>query len=180
MQIGIQLWGCFLRSSLNLSQASNKDSSSPCLSEVISFLILVFLVGRKYLAKTISTKIFHTCLWNLALESSTNSWLDHSTNRGTTSNWRRHLTCQESWSYFPFPWINLNAYEGLHLQHLSTDQWLATSKTSLVWIRTGNNNFWSNNSRVHSVWIKYCIVPDVTCLVIGNANDFVIFHDNIF
>ena len=51
--------GHLLNKSLNLSHASNKDSSYVCLKEVISFLILAFFVGGKYLVKNFSANPFH-------------------------------------------------------------------------------------------------------------------------
>ena len=59
MQNEVPWWEHFLSKSLNLSHALNKDSSSACLKEVISFRILAFLVGGKYLVRNFSANLFH-------------------------------------------------------------------------------------------------------------------------
>lgn len=62
MQIGIPWCGNCLNNSLNLFQASNKDSFSPYLNDVISFLIFAFFIRENYLAKNFSPKSFHVSI----------------------------------------------------------------------------------------------------------------------
>lgn len=62
MHISIPWCEHSLNNFLNISQASNKDSFSPCLDDVILILILAYLTSGKYLTKNLSTKTFHVVM----------------------------------------------------------------------------------------------------------------------
>ena len=62
MQQGIPWWGHLLSSSLNLSHALYKLSSSSWWKDVISFLNFALLVGGKYFIKNLSAKSFHVVI----------------------------------------------------------------------------------------------------------------------